>query len=254
MAGDQPHPFRRHTHRRGKVVAHPERALARGVQRVALRLPVKGSDRRARLDRVHHDAAVDDAQPGDMRGAGKGRRDLAGIAEMVVEDHIAGDVVIELRRARFDGIFAGRDRGKDLDVEQYGLGGIARLNGGAGHDHRDGVPDKPHFVGRQCVAGRLPDRAAVTVRHLDNAFQQSVALAREIVASIDRDDALHRLGVRDIDAAQDAMRVRAADEGGVELPLQRDIVGIAALATHKDRVLVARDRLADLEWLRRKLR
>jgi hypothetical protein len=67
------------------------------VQRVALRLAVEARKGRAWLDRVDDDAVVDDPQSGDVRGLGKGCGDLLTVAELEIDDQIAGDVVIELQ-------------------------------------------------------------------------------------------------------------------------------------------------------------
>ena len=43
------------------------------------------------------------------------------------------------------------------------------------------------------------------------------------------------------------MRIRAADEDGVSLPIEVHIVRVAPLAAHELRILLAGDRLADAE-------
>ena len=245
MPGDEMHPLLRHAHRRREIVAHAEGALARGMEGVALRLAVIGTDRRARLDRVHDDAVVDDPHLGDMGCLGKGGRDLVGIAEMVVEDEIAGHVVEKLRRIGLERRLGGGDGGQNVDIERHRLGGIARLLRRAGDDHGDGIADETHLVRRQRVPDRPSHRCSVAVRQVHHAFQRAIALPFEVLGRIDRDDALHRLRVGGVDAADDAMRVGAADEGGMELAVQREIVGIAPLATHESRVLLAGQRLAN---------
>jgi hypothetical protein len=63
-----------------------------------------------------------------------------------------------------------------------------------------------------------------------------------------RDDHMHARHLTrsvGIDRAQLAMRHPAAHHDTIELTGQVQIIGIAALATQQDRILLARDRLAD---------
>ena len=156
-----------------------------------------------------------------------------------------GNIVEELGRTGRKRSLGRCHRRQDIDIERHGLGRIAGLQRRAGYDHGDGIPDEAHLVSRQRVPDRLPHGCAVAVRQLDLAFQRAIALVVEIGGGVDRDDALHGFRVGSVDATNDAMRMRAADEGRMELALQRQIVGIAPFAAHKGRILVTRKRLAD---------
>ncbi len=65
----------------GHVALHAEHALRGDVQREAAARRIVDADRRARLHRVHHDAAVDELEPRDVRGLGEGGRDLLAVAD-----------------------------------------------------------------------------------------------------------------------------------------------------------------------------
>jgi hypothetical protein len=68
----------------------------------SVKRPLAGSctDRRARLHRVHDHAAVDELEPGNVRGLGEGGGYLLAVAEVIVERDIAGRFVVDERRAR----------------------------------------------------------------------------------------------------------------------------------------------------------
>ena len=70
-----------------------------------------------------------------MGGARKCRIDLGGVAIVIVERDVVGDVLVELRRAglcRFRGIGHG---GQRLDVDLDRFGGIACLRRGLRDDN-----------------------------------------------------------------------------------------------------------------------
>jgi hypothetical protein len=227
-----------------QVVAHAEGALARGVQGVALRLAVEARNRRARLYRVDDHAVVDEPQPGDVRGFGEGCGNLRAVAEPVVDDQIAGDVVIELRGAGVQRLLRVGDRRQDFDVEPDRLRGAAGLVGGPGDDHRDGVADEADLAGGERRPGRLSHRPAVAARYVAGRRDGVVSLSVEIRGGVDGDDALHRARLRRIHGPQIAMRMRAADESREELPLEVQIVRVASMPLHEDRILLARHGLA----------
>ena len=91
-------------------------ALGRNLQRIALVRLVEGRQRHARLHRHHGDASVDDIELRDMRGAVEGRVDPGGVAIVIIERDVVGDVLVKLRRAglcRLRGIGHG---GKRLNI------------------------------------------------------------------------------------------------------------------------------------------
>ena len=121
--------------------ARDVRVLARGVEREALVGAIVLADRGARLDRVRHQAVVDQRQPGDVGGARDRLVDRGLVAELPLEHRVARDVVVELRLA-FVARMRGRDAGRQLavvDLDQ--LGRVLGLMPGLGDDAGDVVAD-----------------------------------------------------------------------------------------------------------------
>ena len=84
-----------------------------------------------------------------MRGAGKCGVDLGGVAIVIVERYIVGDVVVKLWRAGLGGFGGVGDGGKRVDVELDGFGRIARPCQRLGDDEGNGIADEAHLVGRK---------------------------------------------------------------------------------------------------------
>ena len=62
-----------------------------------------------------------------MCGAGEGGLDLGGVAVVIIQCHVVGDVIVKLRCAglgRFLGVGDGRQW---VDIDHHGFGGVARL-------------------------------------------------------------------------------------------------------------------------------
>ena len=224
-------------------------ALGRHLHRKALAGLVVGRQRHAWLHRHHGDAGVDDIDLGHMRGCGKRRIDPGGIAIVIVERGVVGDVVIELRRARlcrFLGIGHGRER---LDVEFDGLCGIARLRQRFGDHEGHGIADKAHFVRRQRHPVGLQQRRAIAALQRQAAGEGVVAGRYEVLSRPHPEHARHGAGGLGIDAADDAVGVAGADDEGIGLPRQAEIVGVLALAADQRVVFLAPDRLSDPVFL-----
>ncbi|MGY4313746.1 hypothetical protein ACVWW1_003049 [Bradyrhizobium sp. JR3.5] len=133
-------------------------ALGRHLQREAFGLLVVMRQRDARLHRDHGDAGVDDVELGHMRGGGERRLDPGGVAIMIVERDVIGDVVIELRRARLGRFGRIRHRGQRLDIDLDGFGRIASLRCGFRDHEGDGIADEAHLVGDERRAVGLLER------------------------------------------------------------------------------------------------
>jgi hypothetical protein len=116
-------------------------ALGRNLQRVALARLVVSPKRDARLHRHHGDAGVDDVELRHMRRAGEGRVDPGGVAVVIVERDVVGDVIVELRRAGFCGFLGIGDGGERLDIHLDGFGGVTCLGYRLRHHEGDGVAD-----------------------------------------------------------------------------------------------------------------
>ncbi len=84
-----------------------------------------------------------------MGRACESRFDPGGVAVMIIQRHVVGDVIVELRRTGFCGFHGARHGGQRLDVEHDSLAGVARLRQRLGHHERHGVADIAHLVGHQ---------------------------------------------------------------------------------------------------------
>ena len=184
-----------------------------------------------------------------MGGAGEGGLDLGGVAIVIIQRHVVGDVIVELRRAgfcRFGGIGDGRQW---IDVDHHGFAGIARLRQGLGDHEGHGIADIAHLVAHQRGAVGLLQRRAVAIFQRQAAGEGAVTGGREIGSGPDPEHARHRLGGRGVDAADDAVGVAGAHDPGIGLARQIEIVGVFALAAHQRVVFLAADRLPDAEFL-----
>ena len=184
-----------------------------------------------------------------MGGGGEGGVDLGGVAIVIVERDVVGDVIVELRRAGlggFRGVGHGRQR---IDIEFDGFGGVARLRQRLGDHEGHGIADKAHLVGHQRRAVGLQQRRAVAVLQRQAAGEGVVIGGGEVGAGPDPEHAGHRLGGRGVDAADDAVGVAGAHHPGIGLPRQAEIVGVFALAADQRVVFLAADRLPDAVFL-----
>ncbi len=227
------------------VGAQAEHPLRRRVQREAPGLAIILRERRARLHRVHHHAAVDELEGRDMRGLGESGRHLLAVAEMIVERDVARRLLVDERRARSRRLLGAHHRGQRIDIDLDRLGGVLGRERGLGDDAGDGIADEAHLVARQRRPRRLLHRRAVPVLERHDAFERAVL--GEIGAGIDREHARHRARDRGVNALDHAMRDAAADHHRIGLAGELDVVGVAALAAHERGVLAARHRLADAE-------
>ena len=109
-------------------------------------LGVVFGDRGARLHEVGDDARIDDRYFGDRMRLGKGGLGRLLVADRHVEQHVAGLVGPDLRRARLDGVDEadhGRQR-RPFDLDR--LDRVAGLVDGIGDHEGDGVADMAHLV------------------------------------------------------------------------------------------------------------
>ena len=201
----------------GEIDAVAGDALGRNLDRVAVAGLVIGGKPRARLHRHDGDAGVDDIELCHMRGAGERGFDLGGVAIVIIQRHVVGDVIVKLRRAGLCGFLGIGDGGQRIDVDHDGLAGIACLRQRLGHHERDGIADIAHLVGHQRGAVGLQQRRAVPVFQRQAAGEGAVVGGGEIGSGPDPEHAGHGLGGRGVDAADDAVGMGRAHDPGIGL-------------------------------------
>ncbi len=188
-----------------------------------------------------------DLERGDVCCFSKGLGDGFGIAEVEIEHEVAGSALMDLRRAlgqRGLGIGHGRQL---FDVEHHGFRGVLGLHGRLRHHHGHDLAGETHLVLGQRPARRRLHRRAVTLRDVERTHQRTEARLIEIGGRQDREHARHLFGLGQIDALEEAVRVAAAHHHRIGLARQIDVVGVAALAAQKGRILFAQHGLAHAE-------
>ena len=246
VGGAHLQPLGRNAEEIGGALPEAEHALTAGVQEEPIGGGIVGGDGGARLHGGDHDPVVDQGDAGDMGGGGERPLDRFDIAGLPVE----ADVAVVVVQARGVGRL-GRQRVDhhrqrlDLDLDQ--LGGVAGGGQALGHDHRQDLAHMTDPAGRQQRPGWREQGAAVDVLERHLAAQRAIAGGLEVGRGDHRQHArcCQRRGW--IEPLDDAVRHLGAEDEGVGLAGQADIVGIAPGPGDQRRVLLARHRLADAE-------
>ena len=89
--------LRRHADEGGDDQPRDVRVLRGIPEREIVGAGVVFGERRARLDRIRHQAVVDDVELGDVLGGGEGRRRRLGVAEMPLVDRVLRRDLVDLR-------------------------------------------------------------------------------------------------------------------------------------------------------------
>ena len=121
-------------------------ALAADRQRQVIALGVVFGDRGARFHEVGDDARIDDRYFGDRMRLGKGGFGRLLVADRHVEQHVAGLVGPDLRRALLDGVDDADHRGQRRPFDLDRLDRVAGLVDGIGDHEGHGVADMAHLV------------------------------------------------------------------------------------------------------------
>ena len=237
--------LRRDADERRDHQARDVRVLAGGVERAALGAAVVFGERGARLDRVRHQAIVDQIDLGDVRCAGDRLIDRRLVAELPLVDRVARDVVVDLRRALVAGVCGRRARRQLLVVDLEQLGRIARLMVGLRDHAGDGVADIADLaLGEHRMGAGLHVRAVPGLDH-PAADQIAPAGRLDVVAGEHREHAGRRRGAALVDAADPGVRMGRADEIGIDLAGPVDVVREVPGPGDEALVLLAPDRSAD---------
>ena len=179
-------------------------ALAADGQRQVIALGVVFGDGGARLHEIGDDAWIDDRHFGDRMCLGEGGFRCLLVADRHVEQHVAGMIGPDLRRAGLDGVGEadhGRQR-RPIDLDR--LDRVARLVDGVGDNEGDGIADVANLILRKDRIGRARERIDFEVEQA-----RQVAELPDVVGDQDRADARHAAGLGDVDG-EFCMRVRRA--------------------------------------------
>jgi hypothetical protein len=211
--------------------ARPDRQLLRG------RVPLR--DDGARLHRERDHPLLLDPELDDEVRRFEGLFALGDLTAL----RVVGDVVAELL-VEHGRILAGRLLRIDGRVERIGvdldrLGRVACGVAIACDDDGDGLADVADLADREHgVLRDLQPREVEPARHV-------AGLSGEILARVDRDDAGHRLRLRDVDGEQLRVRVDAPRDGGEEHARELHVVGVGGAPGDQARVLATLDSGAD---------
>ncbi len=221
------------------------RVLRRIPEREMIATGIVVGNRRARFDRIRHQAVVDDVELGDMLGGGKGRVRRLGVAKMPLIDRVAGDVGVNLRRVF--GLRLGRidHGGEHLVVDFDFLGSVAALRHCLGDHHRDRVADAIDLAGRERRMRRHLHRRAVLGMDHPAADQIADLVGGEIGAGEHVNHARHFLGRSNVDALDLGVGMRRAHEHGAGLARPHHVIGVLSVAGDKSEVFLAAHRRAD---------
>ena len=222
------------------------RVLARRVERVFAGRAIELADRGARLHRVGDEAVVGEVELDDPRRLGKGGLDRGEIAEMPVVAEIARRLGVHLRRARLQRRRPGRWRQVPRHNRHSTSSAASRAWASALGDHdRHRVAHIADPVNRQHRVRRLGHRRAVLRVDLPAAGQPADAVGCHLLAGVDGNDAGCLLRCGGVDAGDPRMRMRAAQNVGVELTGAVDVVGVGAAAGQKAVILTPPNRRSD---------
>ena len=252
VAGDHPHlGFRHLEYALGELGAERVGALQRGVDGVTAVGGVVVPDRAARLHGDGGDAVDDEMLAHHVGGARERGVGRGLVAVDLDEADVVLAIVVDARRAGRRGQCRRHHGGQRLVVDHDALGGVGRLVRGLRHHEGDAVADPAHPVGHQRRIARAIHRAAVAP--LEAARHRQVAPPRgpPVGAGQHREHAGRGLGRRHVDRADFRMGMGRAQHMAERHAGQRDVVDVAAAATHQAWVLEAGHRLTNSELVHR---
>ena len=235
---------------RGQQHAIAGYTLTWNIERVVVLGLVVEADADARLHRRHDDPGIFDVELDGVGRSGECLLGLRGIAIVIVQNHVVGDVVIEQWRAGLHRLRRARHRRQRIDLDRNGFRRIPRLVDGLGDHECDRIADEPHLAHREDRFVGLQQRRAVAAFQRHTADKVAIAGGDHVFADPDTKHAGHLFRGGCVDRPDRAVSVRAAHHHAVNLSRQIDVVGIAALAANQRVVLLAHHRLAHAEFLR----
>ena len=178
-----------------------------------------------------------------MRGLGEGGGHLGAVAIVIVERDVAGRLLVDQRRTRSRRLLR-PDNGRSESMATSTASAASLACSRSRRPRKRRIAHPAHLVGGECRSRRPDHRRAVAVVERHDAFERAVRRDRRRYRP--RARPASRVRTRDR-SLQHAVGNAAADHHRVGLAGKLDVVGVAALAAHQDRILGAHDRLADAE-------
>ncbi len=231
----------------GHQRAHPVRRLAADLERPPGGGGLVGGDGRARLEEHRGDAVVDDLDPGDVGGPVEGARDGGRVATLPFEGHVARAVVPDPRRAGRQRLLHLEDRRQRLVLHAHEVGRVLRAGRRVGHDERDRLARVAGALTRQRVLLGVRRRPAVATADVEGRRRREGGnRPRDLIHNVGRGQHEERAGGgprgHGVDAPDDGVRVRRADDDGMGRALRNHVRREPARPGQKARVLPALER------------
>ena len=229
-----------------KPLADEMRVLGRGPERVAALAPVVFADGRARLDRARRETVVGELERRDVGRGGEGGLRRSCIADAPVVGDVAAELRVHERRPRLDRRGEVGDCGERLPRDLDRSCGVRRGVRVFGDDEGYRIAHMAGLAVGEYGPGSGRHRGAV----MGGDVPQHVGVATPVVAPVraGQHGQHPRHGARPVgvDCTEAGAGMGAADEGGVRLPRQADVVHEAAPAGQEAVVLQSRQRRADM--------
>jgi hypothetical protein len=219
-------------HELGELAADAVHVLPRQLelQRIGRGMVVR--DAGARLERRHDHAVVHHVDLDDVRGRAHRLGHDAGIALLQMKGHVARRLIPQRGRVLGE-CRASIDDGRQrivVDLDQ--LGRVARDLGVVGHDEGHRIADMTHTIPCQCKARRHDQR--LDRRHAGHRPQPL-----EIGRNKNAMDAGQRLGRRQVDAFDDGVGMRRAQDMAPQAARALNVVHVTAAAVEETSVFHA---------------
>ena len=244
IAADDAHALARQAEGGGDALGLRMDALRAELQGEAAARRIVRGEAGARLEEGDDEALVDELERDDMRGAGEGGVGRGAIAGLVGEEPVRGQRVPDQRGARRVGFGEVGDGEERLVLDRDALGGLLRRLEHRRDDERHGLADMTRLAAGERIPGRIVARPAGGVgNRLRRVGDGGDTCGDEVVGGEDGERGIARR--RRVDRADRRVRVRRAQEDGVQRLGRRDVVGEASGPGDEAEILDARNGLAD---------
>jgi hypothetical protein len=220
-------------------------AAGRRVERVAALDGVILGGRAPRLERRHDDPVVDEIEPRHMRCAGEGGLDRGLVPRLPVERQVRRQVVPDPRRPRLKRLDRCRNARQHVIVDGDGRGAFACRQRRFRQHHGHRVADMARLVRADRQLGRVSDRLTLASLGRRRRLEETDAVGLHVAPGQDGNDAGNGLGGGANDTQDARMGMRRADEIGMKLARQVDVVDEASPAGQQRRILAPRQGGAD---------